>query len=66
MTPANAAKCLGLLQDQKQSELTGDPRSLREGAGRSLDQTWRPGWQPAEAATEGRSSSSVLQGSALR
>lgn len=38
MTPVKAAaRRLGLLQGQKQSELTRDPGSRREGTGRGLD-----------------------------
>lgn len=49
MTPANAARCLGLLQGQKQSELTRDPGSFWEGE------------EPRLAASQGSTRRQVIQ-----
>lgn len=57
MTPANAARCLGLLQGQKQSELTRDPGSFWEGGGKDLD----PDLEPRLAASQGSTRRQVIQ-----
>lgn len=51
---SDTSKCrryLGLLQGQKQSELTRDPGSLREGAGKGLDLDLEPRLAASQGST---------------